>query len=59
MRVFFCLFLLLPACASRHTVRCDAHLQPINLPVARVAAGRAPVVSLKVAPGSASPPRAP
>lgn len=33
MRVIFCLFLLLPACAS-HAVRCDGRLLPINMPVA-------------------------
>ena len=37
MRMIYCLFLLLPACAS-HAVRCDGRLQPINLP-ARAAAG--------------------
>ncbi len=31
-RVMF-LFLLLQGCAS-HTVRCDGHLQPVNLPAA-------------------------
>lgn len=47
MRVICCLFLLLPACASR--VPCDGPLQPINLPVRRALAGTA--VS---APGTAS-----
>lgn len=31
MRFIYCLFLLLPACAS-HVVRCDGRLQPINQP---------------------------
>jgi len=60
MRMFLCLCLLLPACAS-HTVRCDGRLQPINLPVARSdsrAAPRsspvvAPVAAPRVAPGVA------
>jgi hypothetical protein len=40
MRMFFCLFLLLPACAS-HVVRCDGRLQPINLPVVGAVSGAA------------------
>ena len=40
MRVLFCLFLLLPACAS-HAVRCDGHLQPINRALAGTAAAGA------------------
>lgn len=39
MRVIFCLFLLLPACAS-NAVRCDSRLQAINPPA--TAAGAAP-----------------
>ncbi len=31
MRLIFCSYLLLTACAS-HGVRCDGHLQPINSP---------------------------
>jgi hypothetical protein len=31
MRLIFCTFLLLTACAS-HGVRCDRHLLPINAP---------------------------
>ena len=31
MRVLVCLLLLLHGCASRE-VRCEGHLQPINLP---------------------------
>ena len=37
MRAMYCVFLLLPACAS-HTVRCDGRLQPINPPAARASA---------------------
>ncbi len=36
MRVFLCLFLFLPACAS-HGVRCDGRLQPINRPMTAAA----------------------
>ncbi len=36
MRVLICVLPLLAACAS-HAPRCDAHLQPINLPGATVA----------------------
>ena len=39
MRIIFCLFLLLPACAS-HEARCDGRLQAINPPTA--VAGAAP-----------------
>ncbi len=40
MRVIYCLFLLLTACAS-HAVRCDGRLQPINRSVPTAAAGAA------------------
>jgi len=41
MRVIFCLFFLLPACAS-HAVRCDSHLQAINPPTATATPGSTP-----------------
>ena len=37
MRWIVCLILLLGGC-SAHSVRCDAHLQPINPPAPRAAA---------------------
>jgi hypothetical protein len=40
MRKFLSLCWLLAGCAS-HTVRCDAHLQPINLPNAATATAAA------------------
>jgi len=39
MRLFLSLFWLLAGCAS-HTVRCDVHLQPINIPKAAPAVPR-------------------
>jgi hypothetical protein len=55
MRVFFCLFLLLPACAS-HAVRCDGRLQRVNLPIAGVAgvASRPPAAVASGVPAGAS-----
>lgn len=51
MRVMFCLFLLLPACAS-HAVRCDAHLRPINAQAPVPAKGAAPAAdAARAAPG--------
>ena len=38
MRMIYCLFLLLPACAP-HAVRCDGHFLPINMPAAHAASG--------------------
>jgi hypothetical protein len=38
MRVMFCLLLLLSAC-STPAVRCDKHLEPINAPAPKIAAG--------------------
>jgi hypothetical protein len=46
MRIFYCLLLLLSACAS-HEVRCDKRLEPINRP--------APAVSQIAAPSTRSP----
>lgn len=54
MRVICCLFLLLPACASR--VPCDGPLQPINLPLRRALAGPAATApgTASIAPGAAT-----
>jgi hypothetical protein len=38
MRLIICSLLLLTACAA-HDVRCDGHLQPINLPATSAIAG--------------------
>jgi hypothetical protein len=48
MRLAYCVFFLLSACAS-HVVRCDGRLQPINLPARPVAT--APAAMPDVAPG--------
>jgi hypothetical protein len=37
MRVMMCLLLFLGAC-STPAVRCDKHLEPINVPAAKIAA---------------------
>jgi hypothetical protein len=50
MRMIYCLFLLLPACAP-HAVRCDGHLRPINTPAVHDASG-APATSV---PGHTAP----
>ena len=50
MRVIYCLFLLLPACAA-HVVRCDGRLQPINPPTAPSMPATAP----QTADGGSSP----
>lgn len=51
MRLVYCLFILLPACAS-HVVRCDGRLQPINQPAPP--ASTTPPAAVNVPPGKAS-----
>jgi hypothetical protein len=46
MRMIYCSFLLLAACAT-HDVRCDRHLQPINPPAAKVLLETPPARSAK------------
>jgi hypothetical protein len=52
MRLVYCLFLLLPACAS-HVVRCDGRLQPINQPEPPITATTPPAAG-EVPPGEAT-----
>ena len=48
MRLLVCLMALLCGC-SKPIVRCDAHLQPINAPVASAGASSAPGGAAKAA----------
>jgi hypothetical protein len=54
MRLLVCLMALLCGC-SKPIVRCDAHLQPINAPVASAGASSAPSGTAKAATARRTP----